>query len=167
MEDFADRTLRLTCDGYPNTPEDMIQSLAIDSFIRACREKNAAFMTMEKDPETVYEALKLLKSTIHNQKALTTPNAYFTRQVNFDLDVGEDSSKSVRGLQSSATNTDQLLVQFTASMTAGFEKMGQLLTRRSGSRDFRRWEGRLHPPPPDKGFVIPARSQDIYPVNVH
>ena len=58
----------LTWDGYPRGPEDMLQSLSVDAFLRGCKDRQAAFLTSEMYPVTLSEALRYLKSTIHNQK---------------------------------------------------------------------------------------------------
>ena len=43
-EDFEDTVLEMTADGYPYTPEDFQQTVAIDAFLRGCTNKQAALI---------------------------------------------------------------------------------------------------------------------------
>ena len=39
LEDFADRVLVKAGEGYPEIPDDTLQSLAVDNFLRGCRDR--------------------------------------------------------------------------------------------------------------------------------
>lgn len=50
VEEFADIVLEMTTDGYPDTPGDYRQTVAIDASVRGCYNKQA---TMDKNPLTL------------------------------------------------------------------------------------------------------------------
>ena len=80
-------------DGHPGAKEDTINQMAVESFLRGCKDKEAARCAMDKNPKTVYKALKYVKAAINNQKALfgSKPN-YVARQVTFADDVKGDQN---------------------------------------------------------------------------
>ena len=45
LEEFADKVQEMTTDGYPDTPEDCNQTVAVDAFLRGCTTKQAALMS--------------------------------------------------------------------------------------------------------------------------
>ncbi|CAC5400387.1 unnamed protein product [Mytilus coruscus] len=70
IEEFAERIQELATDGYLNTPENVVDTIAVDAFLKGCIDKKAALFAMEKDPNTMDQALRYVKSSIHNQKIL-------------------------------------------------------------------------------------------------
>ena len=63
-EEFAEQTQSLAMEGYPGVAAKATGSLAVDSFLQGCREKQAALIIMEKEPRSVHKALKGMKCTI-------------------------------------------------------------------------------------------------------
>ena len=57
------------------------------TFLRGCRDKEAAIKTMERNPSTLNKAVKLVKSFIANQRDLFGNRGnnytYYQRQVSF------------------------------------------------------------------------------------
>ena len=52
LEEYNERAQKLATDGYPNTPEEFIQLVATDAFLKGCIEKKAALTAIDKDPNT-------------------------------------------------------------------------------------------------------------------
>ena len=73
IEDFAERVHELVIDGYPRVDEANIQLLAVDAFLRGCRDKLAALLAAGKKSQTLQRAVRHVKSSIHDQKALGRP----------------------------------------------------------------------------------------------
>lgn len=92
LEEFAERTQSLSVEGYPGAPSKVTDAVAVDAFLRGCREKQAALITMEKEPKSVHKALKNLKSTIHNQRALLSKSVTFSARA---LTVEEDDREGL------------------------------------------------------------------------
>ena len=49
---------------------EVAEQAAIEAFLGGVIEAEAAFTVLEKDPQTVDEALEFLKKAVHNRKAL-------------------------------------------------------------------------------------------------
>ena len=71
LEEFADHVYDLTLEGYPKSPDEMVQTLAVDAFLKGCKDKHASLMAMEKSPKTVQKAVKYVKTSIQNRKSLS------------------------------------------------------------------------------------------------
>lgn len=83
LEDFADRVLTRTYDGFPASGESEVQSLALDYFLRGCKDRAAALVAMNRDPVDLPSALQFVKSAIQNTKAMNVQR-YSGRQVTFE-----------------------------------------------------------------------------------
>jgi competence ComEA-like helix-hairpin-helix protein len=82
LEQFSQRTYFLTLDGYSTAGDKTIQQLSIETFLRGCRDKEAAKAAMEKEPRTLHKALKYVKASAANQKAIfgSRSSVYHQRQ---------------------------------------------------------------------------------------
>ncbi|XP_056014940.1 interaptin-like [Ostrea edulis] len=70
IEEFAERIEDLATEGYKGMPEYFMSTVTIDAFLRGCNEKRAALVTLDKDPNTLDEAMQHMKSAITNQKLI-------------------------------------------------------------------------------------------------
>ncbi|CAG2187715.1 unnamed protein product [Mytilus edulis] len=70
LDEYAERTQDLATDGFPGTPDDFIQIVATDAFLKGCMDKKAALTAMDKDPDSLDKALKYVKSAVTNQKVI-------------------------------------------------------------------------------------------------
>jgi len=60
VEEFAERVQEMATDGYGiNTPENVVETISVDAFLKGCTDKKAALLAMEKNPVTLDQALKL------------------------------------------------------------------------------------------------------------
>lgn len=103
LEEFAERAQSLSIEGYPGATSKVTDAVAVDTFLRGCREKQAALITMEKEPKTVHKALKNLKSTIHNQRALLGKSVTFSARA-LSVDDRDDREGLVVRQVSGGTN---------------------------------------------------------------
>ena len=85
LEDFADRVYRLTLEGFPKTEERTVQAIAVETFLKGCIDKNAAWAAAEKNPKTVYQAVEYVKNSSYNFKSFGK-SSHVSRQVSFNLD---------------------------------------------------------------------------------
>jgi hypothetical protein len=85
LEEFGDRVLGMTMEGFPTTEDDTVQMMAVDSFFKGCKDKAAAAIALEKEPSTMHEAVQAVKKSVHNQK-LVNKSALSTRQVSFQAE---------------------------------------------------------------------------------
>lgn len=88
LEEYSQRVQFLCMDGHPEAREETIDQISVEAFLRGCRDKEAAKSAMEKNPHSVYKALKYVKASINNQQALFGHRpSYSTRQVTFEDEV--------------------------------------------------------------------------------
>ncbi|CAC5412299.1 unnamed protein product [Mytilus coruscus] len=93
IEEFAERIQELATDGYLNTPENVVDTIAVDAFLKGCIDKKAALFAMEKDPNTMDQALQYVKSSILNQKILLGYRKPEIKRVQFNDDSDEESTE--------------------------------------------------------------------------
>jgi 5'(3')-deoxyribonucleotidase len=70
LEDFAHTVYVLALDGYEKCEDDALEDIATEAFLRGCKEKEAAIKAMEKNPVTLSKAIKFVKTSLANQKAI-------------------------------------------------------------------------------------------------
>ena len=70
LEEFSQRVHFLAMDGWPEAGEITQQQIAVENFLIGCRDKRAAEVIMEREPQTIYEAQVMVKSNINNHRAL-------------------------------------------------------------------------------------------------
>lgn len=104
LEEFSRRVLKLVVKGYPKAEVDIVQTLAVDTFLNNCRDKNAALLAMQKGPSNLPQAVSFMKEAINNYAAVHAGKQ--VRQVTFDpvitaepkapqiLQISADSSRS-------------------------------------------------------------------------
>lgn len=103
IEEFAERAQELARDGYPDTPDKVIQTLATDSFLKGCYDKRAALTAMDKNPENLDEAVQWVKSAIANQRVILGGKRVDIKRVSF-LESANQAEPTVRAIY---RNTDQ------------------------------------------------------------
>lgn len=62
LEEYAERAQDLAFDRYSGTPENFIQIVASDAFLKGCLDKKAALVAMDKDPVDLDRALQYVRS---------------------------------------------------------------------------------------------------------
>lgn len=91
LEEYAERTQEMAIDGYPETPEEFVEIVAVDAFLQGCSEKKAALTAMDKNPTTLHYALQYVKSAATNQRIILGSKKVDLKRVTFDEDVEEYS----------------------------------------------------------------------------
>lgn len=120
IEQFSQRVHFLTLDAYEDAGSKTIHQMAVEAFLRGCKEKEAARAAMEKEPSSIHKALKYVKASIANQRAIFGARpSYSHRQVTFsepDCDVTRDDSLEIRNV--SKAQSDDL--------TSSTKQLGEL-----------------------------------------
>jgi hypothetical protein len=103
IEEFSQRIYFLTVDAYPEARQRTINEISVEAFLRGCRDKHAAEVSLEKEPQNVEEALRLMKSAVANHKALfgsaSKTGILATRRVCFPEEAEELGRPSLRQVQ--------------------------------------------------------------------
>lgn len=130
LEAFSQRVHFLTLDGHPDAGENAQQQIAVEAFLIGAKDKRAAEAVMDKEPRTIYEAQKLLKTSINNHKALFGSRPAAQRHVAF-IDSAEEDGMDVRSaVRPGSTQAGGTVApQFTDEMKKMWEEMGAMLKR--------------------------------------
>lgn len=100
VEEFAQRVYFLALDGYKSCEGNMIEEIAMETFLRGCRDKEAAMKAMDREPTTLQKAVKYVKTAIANHRALYGPrgsartSTFAQRQVSVPSREGSLASDS-------------------------------------------------------------------------
>ena len=89
LENFADRIILKAGKGFRGVPEETLQSLATEAFLRGCKHRNAANAASERKPETLQQAVVEMRDTAANLRAFGR-NTVIARQVTFASDTREE-----------------------------------------------------------------------------
>ena len=66
LEDFLQRVLTITMDGFDKAEVGTLQQLATESFLRGCKHKDAAMTVMNESVASIQQACKRVKTIIAN-----------------------------------------------------------------------------------------------------
>ena len=85
LEEFLQRVLTTAMDGFHVADNTTVQKLATEAFLRGCRHKEAASLTLNQNPMSIQEACRSVKTILANKKAIfgnkvTFQERYFTAQ---------------------------------------------------------------------------------------
>ena len=70
LEDFLQRVLTVTIDGYDDAQIATLQQLATEAFLQGCKYKDAATLVMNESPKSIQEICRRVKTIIANKKAV-------------------------------------------------------------------------------------------------
>lgn len=68
LEEYAERAQEMAARGFTAFPEDLIQVMATDGFLRGLLDKRAALAAMDKNPDSLEIAVSFVKSAMTNQQ---------------------------------------------------------------------------------------------------
>ena len=110
LQDFSQRVHFMAMEGHPGAKDKTINQIAVESFLRGCKDRESAHSAMDKNHSSVYDALEFVKTAINNKKALygTKYNPpVHVRHVTFQSDDHDDSDVNIRSLTTSGTRQDR------------------------------------------------------------
>ena len=70
LEEFVEYALCISMDAWGDLSADMANAAAKEAFIHEGSDKDAVFITMSQNPDTLDDALAYLKQVIHDKKSL-------------------------------------------------------------------------------------------------
>jgi len=163
LEEFSQRVHFLAIDGYGKSGKHTVEQIATETFLRGCREKEAAKAAMEKGPNSIHKALKYVKESLANQRAIfgTKSNtSYIQRQVSFADKNGfsSDSERSPNQSKDGTNVTDQI-----KQLTELVGNMGRLMSQSLYKHDTahqRQYQRSATPPYQNRD--IERKSTDSY-----
>ena len=72
LAEFGERALKVTSEGYVGMTGQWVQALAVDAFLTGCLDKRSALSSMNKEPQTIDEAVKLMRRLGSHEGTLKT-----------------------------------------------------------------------------------------------
>ena len=120
LDDFADRVLVKVAEGYPELPDDTLQILATENFLRGCKDRSAAYTAAERKPDDLQTAMEEVRDAAANLKIFGRSGGMSARQVTFQ----EVEEKKLEGL----TSEQKALVGFLKEL---FQSEGRPVEKRS------------------------------------
>ena len=165
LGEFAERVHFLVMDGYDRCENTVIDQIGTEAFLRGCRDKESARCVIEKNPSSISKAVKLMKSTLANQKAIygtRSPN-FAHRQVSFqdtrkDTDANQQHmplEKEVRNLTQVVTKLADLMISDWSRNVSPEQAINRYPYDRSPSPNFGRQRS---PTPPRRPYNQQRRS---------
>ena len=112
LEEFAEHALRISMDAWGDLSADMANAAAKEAFIHGVSDKDAAFVTMSQNPDTLDDALAILKQVIHDKKSLAgrgKPVTKVARNVSF-LNTPEPIEPVIRAATPTTTSREMILL---------------------------------------------------------
>ena len=70
LEEFAEHALHISTDVWGDVSAEIAAVVAKEAFIHGVLDKDAAFITMSQNPETLDDALAMQKHVIHDKQSL-------------------------------------------------------------------------------------------------
>ena len=103
LEEFSQRVHFKVMDGFPGAKERTIEQLAVEHFLKGCKDRKAASIAMDKNPTKIHRAVKYTKDAINNRNVIygKMPLTQSARKVTFyeeedENRFGYDESYNIR-----------------------------------------------------------------------
>ena len=127
LAEFGECALKVASEGYVGMTGQWVQALAVDAFLMGCLDKGSALSSMNKEPQTIDEAVKLmLRLGSHN-------SAMSAEKQSFPLEEGDGASAPLQVdqmVENESVDVDQLN-ESIKTLTKLLAKMPQLLPLQS------------------------------------
>ena len=126
LAEFGERALKVASEGYVGMTGQWVQALSVDAFLMGCMDKRSALSSMNKEPQTIDEAVKLMRRLGSHNRAMSAEKQSLT------LEEGDDASVplQVDQMESESVDVDQLN-ESIKTLTKLLAKMPQLLPLQS------------------------------------
>ena len=108
LEEWAERCQQCAYDAWGKISSEAAEQAAIEAFLGGVLEAEAAFTVIEKDPQTVDEALEFLRKTVHSRKSLCCRFRNTQRKVRTVSIVPDSVTAEVRTGTSNPTPPDSI-----------------------------------------------------------
>mgnify|MGYP001546672212 CR=1 FL=1 len=98
-QEFAERAQKLAYQGFLEVPIPMVETVAVDSFLKGFTYKQATLTTVNQAPASIQAAVQVVISAIHNQSVLLADKAPKSRVrlLSFEDEEAEPTVRQVSG----------------------------------------------------------------------
>ncbi|CAC5407126.1 unnamed protein product [Mytilus coruscus] len=111
LEEFAERAQELATDAIHTRQIGVVQTLATYAFLKGCVDDRAALTAMDKNPDSLDQAVQHVRSAVANQKVIMGTRRTEIKRVSFmeQNDANEDIQEtSVRALMKSEEGANKM-----------------------------------------------------------
>ena len=115
LGEYADKVATKVAEAYPGMEDELSQGLAIDNFLRGCKDQRAAFEAIQRKPETLQDAIQEVKESAANLRLFS--KTLLARQVSFT----EDASK--KKVSSQGSKDPEEMMKFMSELMTKFETL--------------------------------------------
>ena len=126
LAEFGERALKVASEGYVGMTGQWVQALAVDAFLMGCLDKRSALSSMNKEPQTIDEAVKLMRRLGSHNRAMSAEKQSFT----LEGDGAFAPLQVDQMVESESVDVDQLN-ESIKTLTKLLAKMPQLLPLQS------------------------------------
>ncbi|ELU17983.1 hypothetical protein CAPTEDRAFT_204546 [Capitella teleta] len=137
LQEFASRVQQLARDAHPSLVTEAVEPMAVDAFLRGCKEKLAAYSALNREPATVELAVNLVEGAVTNQQAVfgsTVPVSKLRQVLRFenptqtqpdDYQVRAVHASSVEGLEAATERRFRQCEGALVEVKAGLSSLGE------------------------------------------
>ena len=111
LEEWAERCQQCAYDAWGKISPEVAEQAAIEAFLGGVIEAEAVFTVLEKDPQTVDEALEFLKKAVHSCKSLCCKFRNTQRKVRTISIAPDPITAEVRTTDTTSSATQQDYIQ--------------------------------------------------------
>ena len=111
LEEWAERCQQCAYKAWGKISPEVAEQAAIEAFLGGVIEAEAAFTVLEKDPQTVDEALEFLQKVVHSRKALCCKFRNTQRKVRTVSMAPDPMTAEVRTTMATSSPTQQNSIQ--------------------------------------------------------
>ena len=104
LAEFGERALKVTSEGYVGMTGQWVQALAVDAFLMGYLDKRSALSSMDKEPLTIDEAVKLMRRLGSHEGTLKTGKRLCT----LEEEDGAEAPLQVHHIQASDCSTFEI-----------------------------------------------------------
>ncbi len=115
LNEWSDRIVTLTLDAFSKALGDLVETLAIENFLKGCKDRQSAMAIANLDvqPRTLHKALQKMKSFGHSRNLFfgKSTSPYRSRKVSFDKPVEKNDDHCLRKMEEWFTQLSKKLLE--------------------------------------------------------
>ena len=130
LEEWAESCQQCAYEAWGKISPEVAEQAAIEAFLGGVMETEAAFTVLEKDPQTVDEALEFLKKAVHSRKSLCYKFHNTQRKVRTVSTAPDPITAEVRTTDTTSSPTQQDYIQkFGAELQGLWSSLAETRTQ--------------------------------------
>ena len=100
IEAFLQRVMTVASDGFARADNETLQNVAVEAFLRGCRNKDAAMIVLNEGPTNIQTACQRVKLLVANKRAVYGPSRVSFQERAFTVEEESRISRIEKSLDS-------------------------------------------------------------------